>query len=120
MSIAAPVRQQTKTVENSVLLIVETDPTLRAQLQQWLEAHYTLAFADSGESAMEVIRRQSVDLAFFNLTLLEANEFDALRDLRAMGIPVILISALNDSAVLVQGLQLGANDYITRPLDADA
>ncbi len=116
---AAPERQLTNAVENSLLLIIEPDSALRAQLQQWFAATYTLIFADGAAQALELARQQSIDLAFLDLSLLETNGFDGLRQLRGMGVPVILITALSDSSTLVQGLQLGANDYITKPLDAD-
>ncbi|HVU10902.1 MAG TPA: HAMP domain-containing sensor histidine kinase [Phototrophicaceae bacterium] len=116
---AVPERQQTNAVENSLLLIIEPVQSLRTALQQWFEATYTLIFADTAPEALNLVRQQSVDLVFLDLTILEMSGFDVLRQLRGIGIPVILITALSDSSTLVQGLQLGANDYITKPLDAD-
>ncbi len=105
------------------LLIIEDDLALQRVLRQMLELDHTLLFAQNPAEAQTVLQRQAVDLVLVDVT---ASQFDAaellieLRSERSSAeLPIILISPLDDSEAAVRGLQLGANDYITKPLDAE-
>ncbi len=116
--LTAPAQQQAFVAENFGLLIVENDPTDRSLLQQWFENQYRLTFAQTTADALILLREQLVDLVLIDLNTLES--LDLLREIRGtLDLPVILISELGDSGVTVQGLQLGANDYVTKPFDAE-
>jgi len=118
VTVTAAVQQETRVLESSVLLIVEDDSALRAQFRDLLQAHYRLIFVESGADAPAILRQQPADLVLLDMAALAS--FDLLRAIRSSDLPpIILISTLDDSSRVVQGLRLGAADYITKPLDAD-
>ncbi|MEP7290945.1 MAG: response regulator, partial [Chloroflexota bacterium] len=119
----APYGQREQIAAETSLLIVEDNPEIRQQLQDWFEAEYKLTFAATGAEALSALRRQRVDLVLLESTTPQVDSIDVLLALRAehssTELPVIMITALSDADAAVRGLQLGANDYVTKPLDAD-
>ena len=101
----------------SVLLIVEDDPTLgegiRLALQaQELRPQLCRSLADAGE----LLSRRSFDLLILDINLPDGNGLDLLRALRRESeVPVILLTANDLETDIVAGLELGADDYITKP-----
>jgi len=105
------------------LLIVEAEPNIRQIIQQTFAGDYTLIFTENGDEALAALRRYTVDLVLLDMTGKASDLDDLLPMLRSerssTELPVILISTLGDSKAAARGLQLGANDYITTPLDGE-
>lgn len=80
---------------------------------------YTVYCAESGESALEKVRATSPDLILLDLMLPGLDGLDVCRivknDHRTSHIPIIILSAKGDEVDIVTGLELGADDYITKP-----
>lgn len=100
------------------ILVVEDDAAIRdgLELNLELEGHSVTSAAD-GERALEALQRQTFDLVLLDVMLPGRNGFEVLRALRATrrDLPVILLTARAEEADKVLGLELGADDYITKP-----
>jgi two-component system, sensor histidine kinase and response regulator len=103
------------------LLIVDDDATNLLLLRRLLEQTYPCLCVQSGQEALDALERDHYDLVLLDIMMPHMNGLQVLETLRkspayAM-LPVILISALSESADVAHGLELGANDYITKPID---
>lgn len=100
------------------ILVVEDDPAIREGLDinLSLEGYKPLLAAD-GEAALALLEREQVDLLLLDVMLPGRNGFEVLRAVRSRNIdvPVILLTARVDEADKVLGLELGADDYVTKP-----
>ncbi len=82
---------------------------------------YLIAEADSGPAALDLIAQQEFDLVLLDVMMPGLNGIDVLRQIRASHspdtLPVIMITAKAANVDVVEALELGANDYITKPVD---
>lgn len=100
------------------ILLVEDDPVLRTGLTDNLEAEgYRVAACGDGERASRLLLESSYALVVLDLMLPGKNGLEILRELRARdtATPVLLLTAKADEADKVVGLELGADDYVTKP-----
>lgn len=100
------------------ILVVEDEPSMRIGLKDNLEFEgYEVEFADDGESGYKKIITQKFDLILLDVMLPKMNGFDVCRKVRAEGvkIPIILLTAKGEEIDKVLGLELGADDYVTKP-----
>jgi two-component system KDP operon response regulator KdpE len=103
------------------VLLVDDDATLRRTLAIGLGAagHDVLVAAD-GRSALEALREDNPDVVVLDLGLPDLSGVEVLRRLRAWStVPVVVLSARAESAEKVQALDLGADDYVTKPFGMD-
>lgn len=101
------------------VLLVEDDATVREIVTMVLDraGFATTAVAD-GQSALDTASSQSFDVVVLDLMLPGVNGFDVCRRLRAdTKVPIVMLTARADSADVVAGLELGADDYVTKPFD---
>ena len=104
------------------ILIIEDEEKIARVLQLELEFEgYETAIAHTGPDGLIKYREQKWDLVLLDLMLPGLNGLDVLRRIRAteMATPVILLTAKNDVEDKVTGLDLGANDYVTKPFEID-
>ncbi len=102
----------------SRIVVVEDNPDLAFGLRNNLEIEgYEVDVASDGVSGLEAVRTQSPDLVVLDLMLPGMDGFRVLKALRDEGrqIPVLILSARGEEADKVRGLQLGADDYVTKP-----
>ncbi len=101
----------------TTVLIVDDDPHLRRTLAIGLAAYgYEARVAADGRAALHLILEGSPDLVILDLGLPDLDGIDVLRQLRqTSGVPVIVLSARTDSLDKVEALDLGADDYVTKP-----
>jgi len=100
------------------VLIVEDEPTLSRLLSYNLtQEGYNTQVIENGNEALQAIQAQSYDLIILDLMLPGLSGFEVLEKLRKKGIktPVIILTARNGEEEIVQGLKLGADDYVTKP-----
>jgi DNA-binding response OmpR family regulator len=123
MSLAQPaaplIRLGESLIETATVLIVEDDPVLRGTLAYNLtrEGFRVLTAAD-GEAGLDQARRErgSLDLVVLDVMLPGISGFQVLRALRAESdIPILLLSARGEEQDRVDGLELGADDYVVKP-----
>lgn len=101
----------------SVILIVEDETVLREALAYNLtRQEYTVEAVNDGPSALEAARRLQPDLILLDLMLPGLDGFEVCRILRKeMNIPILMLTARDDEIDRVIGLEIGADDYITKP-----
>ncbi len=100
------------------ILLVEDDESITLGLQMNLEAEgYKVVVARDGEEGLAAARGQEFALVVLDVMLPKANGFEVLRHLRESGdmVPVVMLSARGAEMDKVMGLELGAEDYITKP-----
>jgi len=100
------------------VLVVEDDDSIAMGLEMNLSAEgYRVLLATDGESGLELARAGGLDLIILDVMLPKLNGFEVLRTLRAERhtMPVIMLSARGAEMDKVMGLELGAEDYITKP-----
>jgi two-component system response regulator MtrA len=101
------------------VLLVEDDPAVRESAALVLERAGMRVVAEAdGEAAVRRFSAQRFDLVVLDLMLPGMSGFEVCRRLRAeSGVPVVILTARTDTSDLVTGLELGADDYVTKPLD---
>ena len=103
------------------ILIVDDDALLRRSLAFNVEqAGYRVSTAGNAEDALALARRDPPDLVLLDIGLPGMDGLDALRHFQErIGVPVIFVTARRRELDQVLGLELGADDYITKPFDLD-
>ena len=110
-------------VEDDYALAMGTEYTLRAEgytirhAKNLAEARKFVGIDESTEAADVTEKVSSIDLILLDVMLPDGTGFDFLEELRAgnVEIPVIFLTAVGDEANIVRGLDLGADDYVTKP-----
>jgi len=107
------------------ILLVDDNPTNLQMLYQLLEKSVggKLLVAKNGETALAIARKTRPDLILLDIMMPGIDGFEVCRRLKADPatgpIPVIFLSALDETADKVKGLQLGAVDYVSKPFQAE-
>jgi DNA-binding response OmpR family regulator len=102
----------------ATILIVEDEHAVARGIQYALQQEgYTVILARSGEEGLETAVGQAPDLVILDVRLPGIDGFEVLRRLRAAGskAPVLMLTARDDEVDKVIGLELGADDYVTKP-----
>jgi DNA-binding response OmpR family regulator len=99
------------------VLVVDDDLTVRDVVRRYLErAGHQVTLADNGEDALARIAGHEVDLVVLDLMLPGMDGLEVCRRLREdSAIPVVMLTALGEEENRIAGLQLGADDYVTKP-----
>jgi two-component system, OmpR family, KDP operon response regulator KdpE len=103
------------------VLVVDDEPPIRKLLRMGLTAQgYQTLEAPNGKAALDLLS-QSPDLIILDLGLPDTQGHDLLRTIRARNesVPIVVLSSRGDEAGKVQALDLGADDYITKPFGMD-
>ena len=102
----------------SRLLVVEDEPGIAFALETDLRSEgYDVTVATTGDEASRRARTEPFDLVLLDVMLPGKDGFDVCREIRRAGVrtPIILLTAKSQEAEKVMGLELGADDYVTKP-----
>ncbi len=99
------------------ILIIEDDKSISELQKDYLEmSGYEVVCAFDGNSGLEYIKNEDFDLIILDLMLPKKDGFDILREISdTKQIPILIVSAKSDEIFKIKGLNLGADDYITKP-----
>lgn len=100
------------------ILVAEDDANIRMGLVDTLESEaYQVAGAKDGKMALKLFDTDVFDLVLLDVMMPEKSGYDVCRDIRAINedVPIIMLTAKGEEIDKVVGLQLGADDYITKP-----
>jgi DNA-binding response OmpR family regulator len=99
------------------ILVVDDEPTLRETLVDALEADgFRVVAAADGRAALERFRAEKPDLVLLDLMLPELSGIEVCRIIRReSGVPIVMLTAKDSELDKVVGLELGADDYVTKP-----
>ena len=106
--------------EQKHLLVVDDDNRLRSLLQRYLrEQGFLVTAAEDAFRAKEFLSLYSFDMLIVDIMMPKISGTEFLKELRAAqnNIPVILLTAMGEAADRVNGLEIGADDYVTKPFN---
>jgi len=103
------------------ILVVDDEASIRRFLRSGLTAQgYEILEAETGESAIERVAREKPDLVVLDLGLPDVSGIEVLQRIRRTSlVPVIILSVRDDEKGKVEALDLGADDYVTKPFGMD-
>ena len=104
-------------VTRAHILVVDDDPQIRSLLDEYLtENGMRVSTASSGRDMMQILEGETIDLVILDLRLNDEDGMSLARSLRArLAVSVIMLTGVRDEADRVMGLELGADDYVTKP-----
>ena len=103
--------------EAARILVVEDEESLADTVRYNLEREgYAVAVASDGRVALDRFRRENPSLVILDLMLPQMSGLDVCRQIRQISnVPIIMVTAKDSEADKVSGLELGADDYVTKP-----
>ena len=107
-------------VTEATVLVIDDDPSMHDILTVLGQQHgFSIQFAEDGFDGVRVAESTDIDLVILDLNLPGLTGFDVCRRLRTSGVevPIIMVSASSDPVDVVVGLEIGADDYITKPFE---
>src|ERR1700720_104199 len=101
------------------LLLVDDDEDILSLLTAFFRKHgHTVSVAEDGKAMFAVLEKHSIDLIILDVMLQQEDGFSLCQRLRTTStIPVIMLTAVADNTDRVVGLEIGADDYLTKPFD---
>lgn len=101
------------------ILIAEDDGDIVEVLKLYLENQgYEVLAAPNGRIAYEIIQKEEVDMGIFDIMMPEMNGYELTREVRkTKNIPIIILSAKQEDSDKIIGLDIGADDYLTKPFN---
>jgi two-component system response regulator MprA len=103
------------------VLVVDDDPRMLSMMRRVLEVDgYSVATADGGDAALEIVRTESVDLLILDVMMPGADGFEVCRTVRReSGVPILMLTARDEAVDKITGLDCGADDYVVKPFNPD-
>lgn len=103
----------------NTILVIEDEYNVSSFIKEGLtESGYEALVAYDGLTGLELIKQQQIDLIVLDVILPGMNGFEIAEQIKEIGykhVPIIFLSALNTTENIVKGLELGADDYLTKP-----
>lgn len=101
------------------ILIADDEAEIRQLLRLYLEKDgYSVVEAENGRKALEVCEKEAIDLAILDVMMPEMNGYQVIQKMRQQyNFPIVMISAKGQDEDKILGLDLGADDYITKPFN---
>lgn len=101
------------------ILIAEDDQDITTLVKLYLESSgYRVLCAPDGAAALDLARTESIDMAVLDIMMPRMNGYELTRELRAISnMPILILSSKNTDNDKILGLELGADDYLTKPFN---
>lgn len=104
------------------ILLVEDDPNFGAVLRDYLQLNdYQVSLCSNGHTGINTFRNGQFDICILDVMMPEKDGFTLAEEIRALNksVPLFFLTAKSMKQDMIQGFQLGADDYITKPFDAE-
>jgi two-component system KDP operon response regulator KdpE len=104
------------------VLVVDDEPAILRFLRAGLTTQgYVVSEAENGRMALDLVRRKAADLVVLDLGLPDIDGLEVVKQLREAGetLPIIILSSRSNEGAKVEALDLGADDYVTKPFGID-
>jgi len=107
--------------KEKTVLVVDDQPSLVRLVRDNLETlQFKVISASEGSRALDIVENEKPDLVILDIMLPGMDGYEVCRRIREFTtVPIIMLTARNDRADLVQGFESGADDYVTKPFSAD-
>lgn len=117
----APVSQRGRPGAGARILVIEDDPSIRRTVERNLAGHgFDVRGAESGEAGLDLETRFHPDLVLLDMVLPDVDGFEVIERLRSRTTtPIIVLSVQGAEQDKVRALELGADDYLTKPFGVD-
>jgi DNA-binding response OmpR family regulator len=104
---------------NKHILVVDDDSQITSFLKRYLEKqNFTVSCVGTGAEMRKVLKDKKIDLCVLDVGLPDANGFELTQEIRQdSNLPIIVLSARDESYDRIFGLEFGADDYVTKPFD---
>ena len=104
---------------NYKILIAEDDKDIAEVIKLYLENEgFRVVYAGDGQAAYEAVQKQKIDLAVVDIMLPKMNGYELIKKIReTSNMPILILSAKNLDSDKILGLDLGADDYLTKPFN---
>lgn len=103
-----------------LILVVDDDPKILRLLRTTLATEFQVVQAERGPDALEAMERQRPELVVLDIIMPGMDGIEVLKRIREdSGVPVILLTAKGTDSDKIQGLELGADDYLAKPFNPD-
>lgn len=110
-------------MEKLKILAVDDNTISLATIEQELKKDYEVIPVNSGNRALQYLRREKPDLILMDIQMAQKNGIETLREIRGMekckDIPVIMLTSKQDKASVVESSKLGIYDYVIKPFQGD-
>lgn len=108
----------------TVLVVDDLEPNVKLLEAKLLSEYYTVLTANNGVQALEVLQNKTVDIVLLDVMMPEMDGFEACKRIKenpdTTHIPVVMVTALSDIEDRVKGLEAGADEFLTKPIDDTA
>ncbi|MBQ8973943.1 MAG: response regulator transcription factor [Clostridia bacterium] len=103
--------------KKATILVADDDKNVHMSLSPYFRREgYEMRSAKSGAEALRLIREEPVDVVLLDIMMPDLDGFEVCREIRAISkVPIIMLSAKGEECDKLLGLELGADDYITKP-----
>ena len=98
-----------------ILLVEDNKSITKALIYNLEQSNYKVLSAENIVEAQKILATEKINLIILDITLPDGSGFDLYRDIKTMNISTIFLTAMDDEDNVVKGLELGAEDYITKP-----
>jgi DNA-binding response OmpR family regulator len=113
--------QSSETTEHRILIVDDNEMNRDMLSRRLNRAGYAVLMAEDGEAGLSLIMEQSVDLILLDIMMPGISGLDVLQQIRQsysqVQLPIIMATAKDESDDVVKAFELGANDYVTKPID---
>jgi DNA-binding response OmpR family regulator len=106
--------------KKALVLVVDDDVRMLRMMKRMLELEgFDALIANSGEAALKVFEKESPDLVLLDIMMPDMNGYTVCKHIREFSpVPIIMVTAMGDDKQKVEGLDIGADDYVTKPFSA--
>ena len=103
------------------VLVIEDNPRLADRIKNLMQKYYLIELASSGDEAISIATSQTTDIILLDLGLPDMNGLEVCQKIRELGVvaPILVLTGLDDIPSRVSLLNAGADDYMTKPFDAN-
>ncbi|WP_163580590.1 response regulator transcription factor [Gracilibacillus saliphilus] len=103
------------------ILIVDDEQQMRMMLTLYLRKDFKLIEAENGNEAIAALKQNEIDLVLLDIMMPELDGIEACKQMKKHkpDVPIILLTALNETSQKVEGLTIGADDYVVKPFEPE-